>query len=318
MIYKELAVEPEAIEDWKDLRQLLSYLGFAQGWQLSKFPKKWKLQVYESLKARLAEQPDLFTKAELYLGKFDDYQFVSAGRSYQPEDSWVRNAANSHRENPFGCVLTKKEPGNADFFQFHGSEADEYLKGGHVAKIPRTKEALSLAAAPLLAPSVEIMFVDQHFNSIADHGPVFSELVKVACSGNEPTFIQYHVVKKGDKAFFCSLMEKQCRYLPEDQEVIFVRWNVQDQGENFHSRYVLSELGGLAYDYGLGTGSSESETTDLYTLPQTFSSQRMSQLLVGNANAAYDFEDAWSLSKTGVQPVRQSDARFRELGILKM
>ena len=52
-----------------------------------------------------------------------------------------------------------------------------------------------------------------------------------------------------------------------------VRWTQRPGGENFHARYVMTELGGIRFDVGLDEGEP-GETTDVSILPATLYARR--------------------------------------------
>jgi stress response protein SCP2 len=96
-------------------------------------------------------------------------------------------------------------------------------------------------------------------------------------SGRRLERLEYHLshsAGKPQKEHF----ERKCQskiyaLLPIGTQVTFFRWQQRDGGAVMHARYVLTELGGVRFDYGLDEGE-DGETADVVLLDR----QRHSQL----------------------------------------
>jgi len=54
--------------------------------------------------------------------------------------------------------------------------------------------------------------------------------------------------------------------LPVDFPVTIYRWRKKSDGDRPHARYVLTEMGGIRYDYGLDECEDVGQTTDVSLL----------------------------------------------------
>jgi hypothetical protein len=48
-MFYEYALKPSLLNNWKDFRYFTEKFGIAQGRLISRYPKRWKRMVYESL-----------------------------------------------------------------------------------------------------------------------------------------------------------------------------------------------------------------------------------------------------------------------------
>jgi len=305
----EFAVNPDALASWQDFRFLVSQFGIPQGRLISRFPRKWKRIVYEATGACSTIDKK---RIEEKLKGIDDKLLV-AERGYDPNRDWSSNAEKSHTKKPFRAIITTAEKcEGAEHLDVEAiSDEDEAWKVATSAAVPRTAADLASSARSLLCCSAEVVFVDQYFSGAAKYGKPLAQLIRCACDGRKLKRLEYHLSVRGTEEHFSSKMEQQCHHLnlPPECRIIFVRWKPMDGGENLHPRYILTERGGLHYDYGLDEGG-EGETTNVQLLSEELHRQRWQQFLPDSG--VFELVDAWEMTSDGVKQVEWVDGAFTE------
>ncbi|MGH9879642.1 MAG: hypothetical protein ACRD5H_18590 [Nitrososphaerales archaeon] len=119
MLY-EYAVEPTLLNNWKDFRYFTEKLGVSRGRLISRYPKRWKKFVYESLtncgeveRARIEER----------LRQLDDRLLPRQGQ-WDDNQGWLTNAEAEHYRRPFHAILAKINPRELDFIIVQYNECD--------------------------------------------------------------------------------------------------------------------------------------------------------------------------------------------------
>ena len=152
------------------------------------------------------------------------------------------------------------------------------------------------AVAPLLRCSSQVVFVDPYF------GPekaryrrpfeAFLQAMILQRPGRMPKLIEVHTA-----AADCPRTEKyvreECdrslpRCVPENVRVLVRRLRQKQAGERLHNRYILSDLGGVSFGYGLDEGN-EGETDDITLMEREQYEARWSQYS-GDPPAAFEQE----------------------------
>src|SRR5215475_2003038 len=102
MIY-EYALEPSLLSNWKDFRYFTEKFGVARGRLISRYPRRWKKMVYESLAAcGEIERKQI----EERLLRLDD-RIMKRQASWNPQLDWLTNAEIEHLQRPFHAILAK-------------------------------------------------------------------------------------------------------------------------------------------------------------------------------------------------------------------
>ena len=292
-MFHEYALDPDVLKTWPAFRYLTDQFGMSQGRLISKFPSKWKRAVYAA-----CERSSPIEKSRIEEGlRRIDPKLYSSGREFDKELDWIRNASISHGENPFRAIITTAERSGASGAIDHESISDEtecWLPG--LAPVRRQADAMAMAAEKLLKCSSEIVFVDQHFSCAARHGRPLAAFLEAALQGAEIKRLEYHLGCNNRSAdWFYDALGRQVRQfnLPPGFQLSFYRWTEKPGGEEFHARYILTELGGLRFDVGLDDADDAQslQTTDVAVVdPETYR-QRRSEYHPGSQ--AFDLADAW-------------------------
>jgi hypothetical protein len=110
-MFYEYALKPSLLNNWKDFRYFTEKFGIAQGRLISRYPKRWKRMVYESLancgeieRARIVEG----------LNRLDN-RLLKRRYEWDPQRDWFTNAEAEHCRRPFRAILARSNPNQRDF-----------------------------------------------------------------------------------------------------------------------------------------------------------------------------------------------------------
>lgn len=77
--------------------------------------------------------------------------------------------------------------------------------------------------------------------------------------------------------------------LPLGIQLRIIRWQQKDGGDKPHARYILTERGGIRYDYGLDEGEEGDQATDVSLISEETRGKRWMDYQTDTA--AYDLSD---------------------------
>ena len=299
-MFHEYALDPSTLRRWDDFRYLVDQFGMSQGRLISKFPAKWKKAVYE---ACAGISPAERSKIEIGLRRID-VKLYASGREYISDLDWIQNAIRSNEDRPFRAIITVAEKAQIHGGLDHSSLSDmtdEWQPG--ILPVRRSAIDMAAAAEKLLKSSSHIVFVDQYYSCMARHGRPLSAFLRYAIKGASIKRIDYHLGCSASSGWFEEKLREQVRFLnlPEEVKMVFYRWKEKPRGEEFHGRYILTELGGIRFDVGLDDSQDTPgiQTTDVAALDHATYLLRWSQH--GPNSTAFDPVDAWSLTNHGVE-----------------
>lgn len=119
MVY-EYALDPSLLNNWKDFRYFTEKFGVPQGRLISRYPKRWKKLVYESL----VDCGDIERKRiEEGLQRIDE-RMLKRQAEWDPQQEWLTNAEAEHSRNPFHAIVARTNPNQHDFV-LEGEELDD-------------------------------------------------------------------------------------------------------------------------------------------------------------------------------------------------
>jgi hypothetical protein len=266
---REYAIQPEVLTTFENVRYFLDATGVHQGRMISRFPKNWTAMVYAACGGCRAIEK---ARIEVRLRTDLRDKLISTQRFYDGSGpSWVANALREHSGvNPFAGVIlheTDSSPRSRSVISAEEiNERCECWRTSHDAVVPRTAADLCCAARPLLNISQEIVLVDQYFSGGAAHGKPFTALLAEAAQGETLKRLEYHLSNRFSWDHFKDVVTGMTHFIraPRGLPLRFVRWNQIPAGDGMHPRYVLTERGGLKYDWGLAEDTGT--TTDVHLL----------------------------------------------------
>jgi hypothetical protein len=254
----EYAVEPQAIgSSWQNFRYLIEKFGFDRGRLISQFPKGWFKEVYA---ASAAMKPVERKRLEESLTRAKQSKVIRSGRAYDPALSdWLQNALTQHAVAPFHAIIAERNSaalGSVIVVE----EADEnhpLMVSAHTWEVERVGATLADTMAPLLRSAHSILFVDRFFD-IRDAR--YKETLK-ACldilhsNGTNGIRCEIHFCDH-DSRPPVEVIEQNARQwlrgvIPNGISIALYAWKEKNGGEDFHARYLLTDVGGINVEAGV-------------------------------------------------------------------
>ena len=279
---KEFALDPAAISNWNDFRFFTSQFGCEYGRVISRFPKQWKKNVYDLCTNNADVTEIQLSRIEILLFNLVynfDRKFVRNSRDFDKNLEWLENAQLSHLIKPFHAIISTKH-GNGFFNANEIDDSNEMWKVETNAVVARTAKALVKYFKPFYELTNDIIFVEPHF----DPGTYkwyhafqcyFSELFNC---GKKYRKIEIHTSAKIETEHFANTFKSNFEKIVKDgHEINVFMWDRIEENENFHPRYLLTEIGGIRIDYGYDE-VSDNETTDVQTIGENLYNIRLSNI----------------------------------------
>jgi len=288
---QEYAVEPQAIAaNWDTFRYLIEKFGVDQGRLISRFPRKWERWVIEAA----SELPDVEKHTLIEKLNCTKKNRVASGRPYDEQITWPENAVSQQDEAPFHAIIAHENPENRDYILTPAEVDDAHplINVPPEIAVPRTAEALAAVAAPLLQNSREILFLDPHFKP---RRPKWTHVLEAFLKASIPgkhhiSRCEYHFDWTNEELSREEL-NRCCTNLADlitnRLNVTFMAWKPRENGEKFHARYILTDIGGIRFDVGLDYEiGDEGQTTDMGLLGNDLYLRRWKELQL--ETAAFD------------------------------
>ena len=269
---QEYALEPIVLDNWKDFRFFTSIFGPDKGRMISRFPAKWKDIVY-----KICSESNGFR--ELELGRVQiilseqvygfERKFVRSSRYYDSNIDWIGNAKKSNTIKPFHSIIVKNNEINC----LKADDIDENSDCLFVDTSPviRNPNEMVKRFIPFFQFSNEILFIDPYFDPSSFRYYLAFRVYFYHLFRISKTFKRIEIHAKMPRSInsyddyinnFANNLES---HIPNGREIDVYIWDTFYQEENFHPRYILTEVGGLSVDYGLDKGQ-DNETTDIKLL----------------------------------------------------
>lgn len=258
----EFAVEPEVVATWEHFRLIWPGIGAGEGRFLVEYPGKWRKRIYE-----LADQLSKPVHAHSIKCKLGDptlrrSKLVGAmGRDFDGGD-WLANAIRQQAsERRFRAIVACANPaGHSDVLAAGEFDPDsEPWRVVTQEAIHRNAQEMCAVAAPLLRHSEELVLVDRHFDPcLRRYQNPFKAFVGVRPHWKR---LEIHTAPKPDvrPEDYTGLR----RFVPRGTTLTMLLWPSLPEGDAMHARYILTERGGISYDWGLDEGRNAAQTTDV-------------------------------------------------------
>lgn len=276
----EYAVEPELVATWADWgtgRYFIDRFGVGSPRFISRYPKSWKKRVWEAWKAiEIRDGPKTDRERKrmeaLILG-LSSVMVKRRGAVWDPDRSWVENAV--AQQVPFHAVLTRHNP-DGDPQILVADELDD--PGSRWAAprgmmVRRTARAIAETVGGMLRIATDVIFVDPYF---APHRGRFVDVIaacmEAGCRGRAvgPARVRIFSSDREElgtyEYFRTECLKRLPGELPADQEVVIHRLVERTGGERLHNRYILTELGGVAFGFGLDEDRKRNTMDDVNLL----------------------------------------------------
>lgn len=267
MLY-EFALEPGLLHNWRDFRFYVGHFGFDRGRLISRFPKRWKRMVYDSLgECRDIER----ARIEESLRRIDDRMVPRSDSSYDSKVSWLENAETEHVRSPFRAIIAtnndRRHPSviagdllddTLDYGAIPADDSRRLWKAGHSRKINRVSTDMADVVDTLIRHSTRVLFVDKYFGpeNLRHRIPLMEILSRM--NGRSDIALEVHCSAKMDLHIFKDQCQRHlAKAIPAGLNLKCFRWSNDD----LHNRFILTDKGGVAFLEGLdqymGSGRNE-------------------------------------------------------------
>ena len=278
---REFAIEPEVMATWQLFRELWLGLGVSRGRLVAEYPPDWRDRVcrlaYEvsstkaaSIAARLKPPP----------GQGIAPCWIRTNRPFDRGKDWLSNAEKHQPPAEFHAIIARKNPRGLRRVLVAGEfnqDQPPWKVQSQCEKL-RTAAELLVCARLLLDHSEEIMLVDQNFDPLLDR---FKDPLTAWLQSRDRTrpwkrceLHLAHPVDNGqpDKPVLANRQHHLRSLLPgivpTGTLLRAFHWLRRPGGKKLHPRFILTELGGIQYDYGLDQGDSPGDTTIVTLMDQ--------------------------------------------------
>jgi hypothetical protein len=246
------AIEPQAINNWHDLRYALEKFGYSKGLLIASFPKAWMRLVMEACEGNGLGDVEL-TRIEEKLLQAKEDRLVRLGLPFAGHD-WLDNARQEAVRASLSAVLVKDK---SDEELFHClAEADEALfNNRRDTQVKRTAQALASAARHVLLSSDRITLIDPYFQPKSQCCKVLEEMVALCCAANHRlTQVNIFAARSKDlravERITADYQELLAATLKTGVRVQVYLLPDEALDEDFHARYLLGLRAGLRFDRG--------------------------------------------------------------------
>lgn len=273
---KEFAFDPECAPNLDVFRRVVDQCAFHLGRIISDFPRSsWAVMVLNHLKPQSFQEKQQLTETLIQLKHRGGLRDM--GRRYGNE-TWIINALREHANRPFHCIITGPDASNhakaVDIGQLVPNTTHWYVETED--RIPRTADRIVECVLPLIRESRELLIVDPHLTpDTARYRQSIRAILEGAHLGGK-TYARIEVHAKVccdsranqlQRQQWIQQFEKDCqsflpREIPFGRPLCVFLWDEVANGDEFHVRLVLTELGGIRIDKGIDIGDA-TQTTDV-------------------------------------------------------
>ena len=301
----EYAVEPRAIgSNWQNFRYLIEKFGFDRGRLISQFPKAWFREVYE---ASAELRPVDRARLEESLRRAKQTKVIRNGRAYDPTlGTWLNNALAQHAAVPFHAIIAETKPAGQDLVLAAADvdESDPLMVSSHTWQIARVGSVLADAMGPMLRSAKTLLFVDRFFD-VRDARcleTLQACLEVVHSSGANGVRCEIHYCDHDSRPPADMIEREAYRWqqgvIPNGMSIALYAWQEKAGGEDFHARYLLTDVGGISVEAGFSADGAH-QNVQLGLLATDFCQEKLNAF--ARASSVYSLvEPVLEISSDGM------------------
>jgi hypothetical protein len=246
------AIEPEAINNWQDLRYTLEKFGYSKGLLIARYPKTWMRLVMEACRSRGVGDIEL-KRIEEKLHSAKDDRLVRVGLPYEGS-GWLESVNSEAVLSQLSAVLVRNQVGLDKFHRIDDAH-ENLFENRRDFCVKRNANALAEVAKYVLVVSDQVVLVDPYFQSRRKCIKVLNAMLSICmANGDLPNHIfiftdhstdsrQSAVVKLDYEGLLNAWVQRGIRFT-----IFRVAGNQLEQ--DFHARYLFNQKAGLRFDRG--------------------------------------------------------------------
>jgi hypothetical protein len=267
----EYAIDPES--DPNTLWCALSQFGVHFGRILCECPpnfrKKLRKAIYTAAGADEIERDMLISRFERML---DQGWFVRRPASDfdASQENWISRILPEHNRDPFRAMIWSGEKNRDDVLtRLDLHDENPYWFVDQTPVVARTAGAIANALGPLGKISADLLFVDPFFGEKPHDFSSIPEIIRVSHCDHMPLQrVEIHTVHEANntkrkrvdeikKSVAHALGTEFRSAIPRQFKIRVCIWETAAGGDDFHDRYILTNLGGVGISLGLDVGSGD-------------------------------------------------------------
>ncbi|MCC6651667.1 MAG: hypothetical protein IT348_11015 [Candidatus Eisenbacteria bacterium] len=249
LMFEVFAVDPSAIADEANFGRIVDQCGPRTGRFIARCPRKWQDLVLEAAPWKPVQRLRIVDR----LRRATALAVCDVARDFSAGD-WL---VETEREAELFKAIVALDNPRAHPKVVNRDDLDPDAEPWRVARecrVAQTGRALAGLLSPLLRCSRELQLVDPYFGPETPRfRKVFEALLtEAARDGRGLRRCEVHLTARADERFFRSSCDSQlARLIPRGIKVELFRWNELPDGDQFHARYIVTDLGGVRVDGGL-------------------------------------------------------------------
>lgn len=287
----EYALEPELVATWHERmlgRFFIEQFGFGTGRVVSRYPKNWRKRVWDAFRSGAIAGEIEQKRIEELLARLTAPEVRRPGHIWDAAHDWLTNAESEHARKPFYTILARNNPRASGSVML----AEDVLSGTpagwgapNSVVVPRTAGSMAQCIEAMLRCATRVIFVDPHFRASRPkfRSPLI-EFLRIIGTGDPSVALELHAGHVADDAPPWDFFRRECeehlpRIVPNGLTLVVRRWKNRNGGERLHNRYILTDVGGVQFGFGLDEG--DPGTTDDVTLLSADSYRRRLESYTG-------------------------------------
>jgi len=272
------AIEPDAINNWRDLRYAVEKFGYSKGLLIARYPGKWERMVMETCKLNNVGDLDL-TRIVEKLRTIKGDRLVRLGLTYG-DGNWLENVGVEAVLNQLSAVLVRNQTLSDKFHRIDDAH-ENLFENRRDFRVKRNANALAEAAKYVLTASDQFVLVDPYFQSRRKCTKVLDSMLRI-CHANDATPSQViiftdHSIDSRDSIVVRKEYENLLNAFIEIEVKVTIFRVAGDQlDQDFHARYLFNQKAGLRFDRGFVEPEDHDEReheTDVTCLDTAFSNE---------------------------------------------
>lgn len=246
------AIEPEAIDNWKDLKYALEKFGYSKGLLIARFPKPWPRLVIEACDRRGVGDLERARIVEK-LRQAQNDRLVRLGLPFDGDD-WIANAKQGAVRERLSAILVRDQH-DAEGFHCLDTVDEALFDNRRDIQVPRDAQALAEAARYVLLSSERVCLVDPYFQAKSKCCNVLQAMVDLCLrEGHRLVEVCIFTAKSTDGRSLECIVADYRRILSTVLRLgTCIRiYLLPDAGldQDFHARYIFGLRAGLRFDRG--------------------------------------------------------------------
>ena len=286
---KEIAVDPELIIElskntnraWRKL--IASRFGINTGILKSRYPENWNKNFRRAFESSSLKDLEKKAAEELF-SLITKFQIKRSDANWVGDNSWLKNSLVEHDRMPFKAIACKKDIYQTgkdvivDFDDVRNGDSDniDLLNNDYKARVTRNNSDLTDILVDSFYHAKKLIIIDAFFDPFKrDYTVPLLELINGLTEKKKTEHYPEILIIKRDgdgRQVEGPLRREVLPQLPRALKLKFFVYDEKPRKEEFHNRYILSDIGGIVIDPGFAR-NMDPVSTDNYDVNLMNSSQ---------------------------------------------